>query len=218
VPPSAIRSTLISATHGQRAAVASGGRWSFDSSPLGRRIVETARPVRINDWTGLPGEIAARHRDEGFGQAVAAPIIVNGAVWGYIGAFSEASDVLPPDCETRLADYTQLMASAISNAEARENLRRLADEQGALRRVATLVAQGAEPRSVFTTIAVEASRLLGVGAVSLISYDAGTQMYTKIFGTHGDRSPVPDGTTWPVEDCPEGIVVLRTGRPGRVDD
>ena len=37
------------------------------------------------------------------------------------------------------------MATAIANAEARAEVARLADEQAALRRVATLVAQGALP-------------------------------------------------------------------------
>jgi signal transduction histidine kinase len=118
----------------------------------------------------------------------------------------------------RLADYTQLMATAIANVQVRDELRSLAEEQGALRRVATLVAQGAEPKAVFAAVAVEAARLLGVGAVSLISYDADAQMFTKIFGTHGQRSPVPDGTTWPVDDCPEGALVVKTGRPARIDD
>ena len=94
------------------------------------------------------------------------------------------------------------MASAIANVQAHDELRSLAESQGALRRVATLVAQGAEPRTVFTAVAVEAARILGVGAVSLISYDADTEMFTKIFGTHGQRSPVPDGTTWPVDGMP----------------
>jgi signal transduction histidine kinase len=210
--------TQIAATHGHRAAMPVGGRWPADSSPLGASVVGTGRPTRIDDWTQAPGQIAARHREEGFGQAVAAPIVVGGSVWGYIAAFGEADEVLPPGCEIRLADFTHLMATAISNAQARDELRDLADSQGALRRVATLVAQGAEPKAVFAAVAVEVSRLLGVGAVSLISYDADAQMFTKIFGTHGQRSPVPDGVTWPVHECPEGELVVGTGRPGRVDD
>src|SRR3984957_7229912 len=210
--------TLISATHAERTAVPAGGQWPLDSSALASQIVRTARPVRVDDWPVLPGSAPARPRDEGSGQAVAAPIMVNGSVWGYLAAFSEAGELLPGGCEVRLADYTHLMASSISNAEARDELRSLAESQGALRRVATLVAQGAEPQTVFTTIATEASRLLGVGAVSVISYDADAQTFTKYFGTHGTRSAVPDGTTWPVRDCPEGALVVATGRPARGDD
>jgi signal transduction histidine kinase len=210
--------TQIGATHGRRAAMPVGGQWPADDSPLGASVIATGRPTRIDDWSRAPGHIAARHREEGFGQAVAAPIVVGGSIWGYIAAFGEADEILPTGCETRLADFTHLMATAISNAKARNELRGLADSQGALRRVATQVAQGAEPRAVFAAVAVEVSRLLGVGAVSLISYDADAQMFTKIFGTHGQRSPVPDGVTWPVHECPEGELVVTTGRPGRVDD
>jgi hypothetical protein len=48
----------------------------------------------------------------------------------------------PPGTEARLASFTELVATAIANAEAGRELRRLADEQAALRQVATLVARG----------------------------------------------------------------------------
>ena len=52
--------------------------------------------------------------------------------------------------------------SSLADARADEELRALADQQGALRRIATLVAQGAEPERLFDAIAEEASRLLGI--------------------------------------------------------
>ena len=205
--------TQIAATHGPRAVMPNGGQWPLADSPLGRMIIKSGHPGRIDDWSKLPGPIAARHRENGLGQAVSAPILVNGALWGQIAAFGNAGEVLPPGCETRLADFTQLMATAISNVQAHDELRSLAESQGALRRVATLVAQGAEPKAVFAAVAVETSRILGVGAVSVISYDPDTEMFTKIFGTHGQRAAVPDGGRWGLADCPEGALVLRTGGP-----
>ena len=210
--------TQVAATHGPRAVMPNGGQWPLADSPLGQMIITTGQPGRIDDWSGLAGPIAARHRENGLGQAVSAPIVVSGTLWGHIAAFGNVGEVLPPGCEARLADFTQLMETAIANVQARDELRGLAESQGALRRVATLVAQGAEPKAVFAAVAIEAARSLGVGAVSLISYDADTRMFTKIFGTHGERSPVPDGTTWPVEECPEGALAVGTGRPARVDD
>ncbi len=210
--------TQIAATHGPRAVMPNGGQWPLEDSPLGRMIIKSGHPGRIDDWSKLPGPIAARHRENGLGQAVSAPILVNGALWGQIAAFGNAGEVLPPGCETRLADFTQLMATAISNVQAHDELRSLAESQGALRRVATLVAQGAEPKAVFAAVAVETSRILGVGAVSVISYDTDTEMFTKIFGTHGQRAAVPDGGRWGLADCPEGALVLRTGGPVRIDD
>jgi signal transduction histidine kinase len=49
-------------------------------------------------------------------------------------------DRLPEDSEARLVDFAEFLATAIANSEARDGLRRLFDEQAALRRVATLVA------------------------------------------------------------------------------
>jgi signal transduction histidine kinase len=210
--------TQIAATHGPRAVMPNGGQWPLEDSPLGQMIIKSGHPGRIDDWSGLPGPIAARHRDHGLGQAVSAPILVDGGLWGHIAAFGEAGEILPPGCETRLAEFAQLMETAISNVQARNVLHSLAESQGALRRVATLVAQGAEPRAVFAAVAVEASRILGVGAVSAVSYDPDTELFTKIFGTHGRRSAVPDGGQWGLEDCPEGALILQTGGPVRIDD
>ena len=213
--------TKIFGTHGDRSAAPNGTRCQVWECPYGALVLATGRPARVDDWTEVPGPIAARYRELGYGQAVAAPIIIDGSIWGCIGAYGEAGEILPAGCETRLADYTHLIAAAISNVtarQARDEHRGLAESQGALRRVATLVAQSAEPKAVFTAVAVEAARILGVGAVSLINYDEDTAMFTKVFGTHGERSPVPDGTTWPVADCPEGALAVTTGRPARVDD
>jgi GAF domain-containing protein len=61
----------------------------------------------------------------------------------------------------RLAGFTELAATAIANAQARVELRGFAEEQAALRRVATLVAHGAPPAEVLTAVTEEAGRLLG---------------------------------------------------------
>jgi signal transduction histidine kinase len=208
----------IADTHGRRSAMPPGAWWPLGVSPLGRLIVETGRSARIDDWSRLEGPVAERHRAEGYGPAVGAPILVDGAIWGYIGVYGEGGEAFPPDCESRLGAFTQLMALAIANVQARDQLRSLAESQGALRRVATLVAQGDEPQTVFTAVAVEAARILGVGAVSLISYDPETELFTKIFGTHGERAAVPDGGSWGLDQCPEGALILRTGGPVRIDD
>ncbi|HEY2270588.1 MAG TPA: hypothetical protein VGI96_48785, partial [Streptosporangiaceae bacterium] len=52
-----------------------------------------------------------------------------------------------------------------------ERLRQLADEQAALRRVATLVAGGARPAEVFGAVADELGRLIGAEATFISSVD-----------------------------------------------
>jgi signal transduction histidine kinase len=210
--------TRIAFTHAPRVALPDRTEWPVDDAPLGSLIMRTGQPARIDDLTALPWMTTASHRNLGFGQAIGAPIVIGGAIWGYIGAYTEAGETFPPGCEARLAEFTQLMAIAIANVQARDELRGLAESHGALRRVAALVAQGAEPTAVFTAVAEESARMLGLAAVSLISYDAQSQTFTKILGTHVDRSAVPVGRARPVADYPEGALVLETGLPARIDD
>lgn len=179
--------------------------------------------ARVDDLADLDGTIARIARQAGADHVVGVPVVTGGTPWGALVAVwpaaaepaaPEAAEPAAPEAAERLADFSHLLACAISNAQARDELRGLAESQGALRRVATLVAQGAEPKTVFTAVAVEAARMLGVGAVSLISYDANTGMLTKIFGTHGQRAAVPDGGQWSLADGPEAALVVQTGRRG----
>ena len=61
---------------------------------------------------------------------------------GHVGSHLEEREPSAHDTERRLAEFTELVATAIANSEAHERLAQLADEQVALRRVATLVAEG----------------------------------------------------------------------------
>ena len=208
--------TKIFGTHGQRSAVPDGATWPVAECPEGALAVRTGRPARVDDWTGIPGRVAARHRALGFGQAVAAPIIVNGSIWGHIAAYGEADEILPPGCEMRLADYTQLMATAIANAQARDELRGLAEQQGAaLRRVATLVAQQAPPGTIFNAVAGEASRALRVPRVDVgRCHENGS--VTLLGSTR--RPGLPHGHTFSKSGEYVAGKVAQTGRTARVDD
>ena len=74
---------------------------------------------------------------------------------------------LPRDAEQRLEKFTEIVATAVGNAASRQALRQLADEQAALRRVATLVAEGAPPSTVFDAVAAEMLGLLQTDGLSV---------------------------------------------------
>ena len=74
---------------------------------------------------------------------------------------------LPDHLEDRLSRFTELVGTAIANTASRDQLARLADEQAALRRVATLVARGARPEEVFASVADEAASVLSVDFVNI---------------------------------------------------
>src|SRR4029450_2317293 len=114
------------------------------------------RPARIDSFEDVSGDWAARARELGVRAVVGAPIMLEGRLWGVtIAAWRQEGTVPVADAERVLAGFTELVAAAIANAESREELASLADEQAALRRVATLVAEGARPEDVFASVSDE---------------------------------------------------------------
>ena len=205
--------TMVAGSPCPRPVMPTGTRFPVGRYPLTAKIVATGRAARHdNRGRVLDGDWMAA-------QSVGAPVVVDGEIWGVVAGQSEhLDDASSPLCEEWLTDFAHLMATAIVNSRRRDDLRELAESQGALRRVATLVAQDADPQTVFAAVSFEAARILGVGAVSLIRWDPQIELFTKIFGTHGDRAAIADGASWPVEDCPEGELILKTQRPVRIDD
>src|SRR5580700_5428275 len=85
-----------------------------------------------------------------------------------------------------------------ANTESRASLARLAEEQVALRRVATLVADGAAPEQVFAAVTEELARLVPVDAAAMARYEPdGTQIYVASWGKAADFIPV--GSRWTLD-------------------
>jgi GAF domain-containing protein len=99
------------------------------------------------------------------------PIVVEGRVWGFAFASSTADQPFAEDAEARIAAFTELVAMAISNAQARAEARRLGDEQAALRRVATLVARERPPAEIFAAVGEEVGRVLPVEDTAVLRYE-----------------------------------------------
>jgi PAS domain S-box-containing protein len=207
--------TVIAARSDRPHPFEPGTRWPLEGPTLSVRILETGSPTRLDDFTGIAGRIADAVRAFGIRSSAGAPIIVDGEVWGMMATASLDDERLPDGIENRLADFTALVATAISHTQAREDLRRLADEQSALRRVATLVAQGAAPADVFAAVASEIARLLNLPLVEMCRYEPdGTATVVAASGDH----PFQTGTTWTLDGPSLTAMVRTTGRPARVGD
>jgi signal transduction histidine kinase len=195
------------------------GPWPLEGGDLASMVWNTGRPVRINDYDGVPGPIAAFVREQlGICSSVASPIAVEGRLWGTLFVHSKKTQrPLPPDTESRLTGFTELVAAAIANAESRATLARLAEEQAALRRVATLVARGVPPEEVFAAVAAEVGRLLPVDSASMCRYesDGSLTFVAQSVGTVAAHFPV--GSRWALGGHNLGTLVFETGRPARVD-
>jgi len=95
---------------------------------------------------------------------------------------------------------------------------RLASEQAALRRVATLVAGNAEPPRVFEAVAAEAGRLLGSDSAATIRFDGDTAVTVGRWDGAGIGG-FESGTAVPLTGSDAlTAVVARTGAPARIDD
>jgi PAS domain S-box-containing protein len=193
-----------------------GSRWPLDG-PLGADVKETGRPARVDDVANVPGTIADAAREAGIRSGASVPIVVDGEIWGAMSAAPNAGAPLPEHIEDRLAEFTELVATAISNATSREQLARVADEQAALRRVATLVARESPAAQVFAAVAEEVGRLLRVEDTSIIRYeDDGT--VTAVANWSERDASIPVGTRVPSGGENIASLVLRTGQPARIDD
>ena len=190
-----------------------GSRWSLDSPGVTATVRQTGRPARIEDFAQVTGEIAAVVRGAGMRSAVASPIVVERRLWGAMVALSPRDEPLPEDTEARLTDFTELVATAIANAESREALARLAEEQAALRRVATVVAGGTGADELFAAVADEVQQLLGAEASAIVRFEDDGTVVTV--GTHG--GPYAAGRR--TEPVPQFVVasVRGTRRAARFD-
>jgi signal transduction histidine kinase len=207
------------------------GRWgplAEDMFPVGRRITldgnsatalafRTQRSARIDRYEQASGATAEELQELGVRSAVASPVVVNGRRWGAIVAASARSESMPADAESRIAQFTELVATAISNVEARAEVERLAEEQAALRRVATMVAHGCPEEDIFAQVARELGLLLGVDIAGIRRYEP--DGYATLVGTWGKRGEaLPAYHRKKLEEDGISTSVYWTKRPVRSDD
>ena len=106
-------------------------------------------------------------------------------------------------------------ARALARSEASQ--RALADEQAALRRVATLVASGAPPSRLFEQVTEEVARLLGMPGASLMRYDGARTATVVGAWSEDDKPSLPVGSTIDLDGDTVVAKVLRSGKPQRVE-
>jgi PAS domain S-box-containing protein len=159
-------------TDGTMAITASSGT-ARDETPVGSRlevdsgtaiaiVLQTGHSARVDDFDNSSPLSAERAARLGFRCSVAVPITVEGALWGSIGAGTEREQ-FPADAEQRMAEFTELLATAIANADSRAQLagsrrRIVAAADGARRRIERDLHDGIQQRLVALGFEVRAAR------------------------------------------------------------
>jgi signal transduction histidine kinase len=200
------------------AAVTVGTRMSLGGRNVHTLVAETGQAARLDEYAGVSGAVADVAREFGVRTAVGAPVSVEGRPWGVIILVSTSERPLPAQTEARLAGFTELAATAIASAQASVELRGFVEEQGALRRVATLVARAAPPEEVFAAVAAEAGQVLAADVTAISRYDQdGMAVAVGGWASSGDAVPFSVGTRVRLGGRNVVSLVFETGRPARID-
>jgi GAF domain-containing protein len=208
-------SAVVVATSGEHPFPV-GSRWPLDGPSTLEAVLRSGRAAAIPDYTGLAGTVAQAARQAGIVGGIGAPIVVDGSTWGLIAVAATQGAPLPPGVETRLSVFTELIAAAISNADARRALAMLADEQAALRRVATLVAAQAASDDIHAAVAEEVALLLAAHRCAVGRYEP-DQTLTVTGYWSMDGTDIRVGTKIPLEGDVVTAAIRQSGRPMRLD-
>jgi signal transduction histidine kinase len=128
-----------------------GKPWEgYPPTGLTATVHHTGRAARVNDYGDIPG--GEPYLREGLRSAVAMPIHVHGRLWGLI-AVGSGEGPLPPDTEQRMTEFTDLVATAVANAQTRAELmasraRLVAASDESRRRIERDLHDGAQQRLV----------------------------------------------------------------------
>jgi signal transduction histidine kinase len=126
-----------------------GERWEgYPPTGLTATVLRTGRAARVDDYRDIPG--GEPYLAEGLRSAVAMPVPVHGRLWGMI-AVGSGQGPLPPDTEQRMTEFTELVATAVANAQSRAELmtsraRIVAASDEARRRIERDLHDGAQQR------------------------------------------------------------------------
>jgi signal transduction histidine kinase len=149
---------------GTATIVASWGR-TGDRLPTDPAQVLGGENVSSLVWNaGRPARLRAAPRESGVaGSAVGTPIVVGGRLWGVMIAVSSSRKPLARDTEARLASFTDLVATAIANAESRADLaasraRIVATADATRRRIERDLHDGAQQRLVSLALELRAAQ------------------------------------------------------------
>jgi signal transduction histidine kinase len=210
------RTVTVMAASGGPGQHSVGARVSFDPGFVVDWVHETHQAARFDTDDPAAADMPEVVRMVGVRSAVGSPIVVDGELWGVI-TLASIDRSLPLGMERRLTDFTELVATAIANVESQSALQQLADEQAALRRIATLVAQGVKPEEVFAAVTEEAAAAFRA-ATAVMRFEDDPPGFVSVGASTGiEGIDISIGARWDIDDGLAAARVYRTGRSARVD-
>ena len=155
--------TLVGSYGASSVEIRVGSRVSLDRGQLWGHVAESWSPERTDRLREGSDALAKSLLAVGIEAAVAAPIVVSGRPWGVIVAAWKHPDMAGSDTEIRMVQFTELVATAVANAESGAELaasrsRIVATADEARRRIERDLHDGAQQRLVSTVLALRQAR------------------------------------------------------------
>jgi signal transduction histidine kinase len=156
------RTTVVAAWNSDGTAFPVGETVSLGGRNVQTAVFKTRQPARIDNYDDASGRLADEHHALGLRAAVGVPVSVEGRLWGTVLVGSHTAP-LPAGTEAQLAAFTELVATAIANTEARAALtasrtRIVAAADATRRRIERNLHDGAQQRLVCLALDVRAAR------------------------------------------------------------
>jgi signal transduction histidine kinase len=114
--------TVVAAWTRQGQHIPVGARLSPRGGDVAAAVRQTGVPARSDSFDGPPGSLGETLRGLGMRSAVGAPIAVGGVLWGVVVVAWKHLESAAEVVQARIADFTELVATAIANAKARAEL------------------------------------------------------------------------------------------------
>ena len=99
-----------------------GSTFDLDGDTVVGKVLRSGTPQRVDRYQDTSGNLAETMQRSGYRAAVAAPVTVGGRLWGALAAGTRSDEPLPEGLEQRLCDFAELVAQALANADAHEQL------------------------------------------------------------------------------------------------
>ena len=99
-----------------------GSTFDLDGDTVVAKVLRSGTPQRVDRYQDTSGNLAETMQRSGYRAAVAAPVTVGGRLWGALAAGTRSDEPLPEGLEQRLCDFAELVAQALANADAHEQL------------------------------------------------------------------------------------------------
>ncbi|GAA2592065.1 hypothetical protein GCM10010399_23280 [Dactylosporangium fulvum] len=160
------------------------GKVPLKETGIAGRVLQSGRPIRM-EGAESADFLAHEFGDTSIRSAICAPVLVAGKTWGALKALSTCSEALAEQDAGRAAEFTDLVASAIANSQARADLtasraRVVAATDESRRRIERDLHDGTQQRLIVLLLALRATETQATDGLQARLHSIGSDLSDAI--------------------------------------